>query len=268
MLEFIAEPQRPNTLQFRHPDYHLFERILEPSGFDGTDLLSLDVMLKPLERTASVSGVLMDAAGQVVPQQDVSLYSGEFRRHHAARSDTSGEFRFPQVAVGGDYRLQVLPETSYMDYTQSGIEVPDGGLELTIVLDPVQTGNLKGLMMNTEGKPIADFNLQLVSQSARAQQFVIRSDSVGEFYLADVPAGRISFFSRSEPRLSASGVLLEAGETREVTLVLDWGPFTQLGSGWHKLDIHAPGYQRFRLEEPVGRESRPVQLVLERLVSE
>jgi hypothetical protein len=205
------------------------ERLALPAPEGGVEGGRLDVELRTVEDAARVAGVLESERGEPIAGATIVLGSKALGTHYQTVSDSNGDFSVPDVKIGQGYSLRVLPDGSYLDFTQHGIEVPEDGLSLEISLESLSTGRLVGRMVDAEGNRVPGFRLWVVSSAATRSAVPISSDERGYFELAEAPAGSLSFDTRSSPRLAVSGVLLPADGEREVILVLDWGDQELIG---------------------------------------
>jgi hypothetical protein len=204
------------------------ERLALPSPEPGG--VRLDVELRPAENAARVAGMVESERGEPIAGATVVLGSRELGTNYQAVSDKDGAFSFPGAKVGPGYYLRVLPSGAYLDFTRHGIQVPEDGLSLEVVLEPLFKGRLVGRMVDAEGNPVPGFRLWVVSSGATRSALPITSDEWGDFELEEAPAGSISFDTRASPRLVQNGVVLPAGGEREVVLVLDWGEHELTGA--------------------------------------
>jgi hypothetical protein len=108
--------------------------------------------------------------------------------------------------------------------------VSDDGIELDVVLEALPTGRLSGRMLDADGNPVPNFRFWILSRDAVRSAVPIASDEQGYFELVDVPAGSLTFDTRSSPRLVVNGVFLPADGDEDVTLVLDWGDHVMTGA--------------------------------------
>jgi hypothetical protein len=183
----------------------------------------LDAELALLEDAAPVSGVVLAERGDPVAGVTVLLRSRELGTQYQTVSDTEGRFSLPAVKAGPGYRLNVLPPSPYRDYTRERIRVPEEGLEIEIALETQATGRLTGRMVDVEENPLPQLRLWLATSAGSRSALPLASDARGEFVVEEAPAGALVFDTRSQPRLSVTGLQLLAGEERDVVLVLDWG---------------------------------------------
>ena len=158
------------------------------------------------------------------PGRRVQLYSEAARQRYSSVSGRRGEIRFPEVETSDDYSVSVRPADLYRDYVVQNVEIGVAGAELDVVLEPRSYGRLAGQMVDPDGRPLPEFSLWLrnpgaVNQPAR----LVTGDQQGFFEVDQVEAGSLVFETRGSPLVSITGLKLSPGETKQVTLVLDWG---------------------------------------------
>jgi hypothetical protein len=160
----------------------------------------------------------------------IRLNSYKAERRLSATSDAKGEFKFPQVEVNEGYKLTVDPTSDHGAFESEMFAVDSEDLYFEIELDPAEFADLSGVITDLAGQPLGRFSLWLRGVGTSAQKAVrIETDGAGRFELEDLRAGEIKFESRSEPRLEATNLVLEAGESRHVEIPMDWGKNWLLG---------------------------------------
>lgn len=176
---------------------------------------------------ARVTGTLRTADGTPVPDEAVELSSGTLEARYSATSDARGRFAMADVAPGSGYEVRVSSQGRYREHWQQGLVVPDEGLTLELVLEPLAGARLAGRMVDAEGVPIPGRTL-LLEASHGAAQLLVTGDERGHFRIEDAPTGRLTFTTRTVPHLKVRGPLLTPAAEQEVLLVLDEGSH-QLG---------------------------------------
>jgi hypothetical protein len=185
----------------------------------------VNIVMEPLGARARVTGVLLDSERSPVAGETIYLHSAALNARYQASSDGSGRFSFGDVQVGSEYRLWVYPKQGFRDYALPALEIPGTGAELEVVLEPIETGSLSGVMVDSAGAPIPNFTLWLRSLKALGNSLAVTSDGGGRFEVEKVPEGDLIFETRSLPMFSVRGVQLkpEKEKESEVTILLDWG---------------------------------------------
>jgi protocatechuate 3,4-dioxygenase beta subunit len=273
----------------------------------------LDVQLLDLDGTVKVSGVLRGADGKMVAGESVQLDSPSLDNRYREISQPDGSFVFPAVEPGGDYRLSIHPRSAYESYYEQSISIQPPSANLSVTLQPMETGRLTGRMMDTEGRAMGGFSMTLRSNKSQSNYVEVTGDDNGYFTVDKAPAGNLVFATRSRPQFTISGVTLEPGGSVHADLVIDWGDldftgrviddsrnpmpgvdvrlsgryvgngiqssslrrtvtdtdgyfrFTQLGSGPHRLDVVAKGFQGITQNHDIEAFTVEVKVVLERL---
>lgn len=201
----------------------------------------VDIVMEPLGAKAPVQGVLLSSDRSGIPGETVHLQSPALHEQHRSTTDASGRFSFGEVPVGKDYRLIVYPKSGFKDHVRSPVVVPEEGLDLEIVLESSPTGSLRGLMTDESGSPIPQFGLSVRSMQMLGKSIALKSDAEGRFKAEGVPEGELLLETHSLPRLSVRGIVMEAGQGVEVTLVLDWGQHAVSGTVQDESAAPVPG---------------------------
>jgi hypothetical protein len=184
--------------------------------------------MSPIEGLARVRGsVLADHAP--VAKARVFLRSTDLNHHYDTTSDARGYFVLPDVVIG-EYTLTVVPGGLYQDYTEDGLQVGAAGGTLRIALEPLETVQLRGRMVDIQGKPVSGFSLWLTGLSARARGArPVSGDAQGFFTAEHIPAGELRFATHSDPRLRVTGATLTGPDDPLLQLTLDVGDHTLEG---------------------------------------
>ncbi|MHC5074520.1 MAG: carboxypeptidase regulatory-like domain-containing protein, partial [Planctomycetota bacterium] len=190
----------------------------------------LDVRLSSAAETTTVFGTLTTERGERIEGEMIRLQSQLLKARYTAVTDRDGSFSIPDVKVGSDYSVMVLPKGPYQPHTERGVVFTGQDALLEIVLGALGTGRLSGRMLDAEGNPLPDFTLWLQSTRNPANRVPVTADRAGGFVVENAPEGRLLFITRSAPRLEVQGIELGAGEDKEVDLVLDRGDHELRGS--------------------------------------
>jgi hypothetical protein len=222
----VKEDRQGQTVKFMLEGYRNQSLTLLDTDLEGVDSSRLDVVMEPLATEAPVTGILTDPGGTPVAGATIRLDSARLGRQYQTGSDRAGEFSFAAVETAGDYRVWVRPKQDYQDYFEEGLTVGAAGLDLDILLDPQGFASLSGQMVDPEGTPLPRFSLWLRSaQATDPPNLLVTGDKRGRFRVEDLPAGRLSLDTRSDPQFSISGLEISADADEEVDLVLDWGDY-------------------------------------------
>ena len=196
---------------------------LGPAAPRGEASTRLDAVLEPIEQALEVLAYMMDDRGVPVDGETMHLYSRELNTHYRGIGDAEGEVFFPAVLPSSDYRLSVLPKARYKSFMRSFVDLTGAPPPLEIVLDSLSTGRLRGRMVDVMGEPVPHFSVWLHSDELQGKWIKVTGDGSGQFEVADVPEGRLTLQTRSQPLLRTTGIELAAGSDAYVEVVLDWG---------------------------------------------
>ena len=229
VLDISIKGKNPQTIQFRHKDYR--DQSVQLSQADLEDLFDfeLNVSMEPLKRLTTVTGRLEDPEGQPVAGTKIKMRSPTLRTTYIAQSDVRGHFSMEGVEPGRDYRLSVRPKADYRDYVRVQLEIPVGGLQHDIVLEPLNQGELSGFMTAVDGKPIPGFALTLKSNVVVGRSVQVVSDNVGFFTVEKFPEGSAVLKSHSYPIFTTQGIRVSSEAEEPVEVVLDMGPHALFG---------------------------------------
>ncbi|MDA3935188.1 MAG: carboxypeptidase-like regulatory domain-containing protein [Gammaproteobacteria bacterium] len=199
---------------------------LQKQQWKGRDDIQIDIMLRPDAETATVAGIVSDENGKAVVNQLMQLNNASYS--YKTSTDASGKFVFPDVAIGNNYHLYVLPDMNYERYQQSGLQVPAKGINnLEIVINTRGQGEVSGQFVSATGEILQNYPSNILVGS---QSIPIRSGVSGKFHVGDVPAGRISLSKTANGRVVTSGPVLNADESVEVLAIVDIGEQQFIGT--------------------------------------
>ena len=200
------------------------------------------VRLERIEGQADVRGSV-SADDAPVPRARVFLRSTDRNDYYDTSTDADGYFALPDVVIG-HYEITVVPQGSYQDYTESGLKVASSGLELSITLKPLQSGRLRGQMVDVQGRPVPNFNLWLTSLSAQGRGArPLNGDSEGYFEVEPLPTGELRLATHSAPRIRLTGVSVSADDDTPIRLTLDVGDHVLEGGVDDHFSNPVPGAQ-------------------------
>lgn len=210
------------TLRFQLPGFDETYATLSAERLAGRDRIEVDARMAPVDQWTTVSGVVTSSDGAVLAGRHVRLRPNGQLRIYRATTDGNGEFIFPAVEAGVDYRLQVSGDPGYQDYDQRVMVTVDEA-EFAIVVEPYEFGKVTGRMVNLDGSPVPDFSLSLKNAASSKANAVVSSDRDGNFTIDNAPAGELAFVSHATPSVLVRGVRVDPGDVVDVPLVLDWG---------------------------------------------
>ena len=184
----------------------------------------VNVQLVPIQDTSSVSGIVTGSGNNLIHGAVVQLYSASQGSSYQAVSDINGRFSIPAVETATDYRLWVHSAKNYKEQVRENLDVTLSGLQLSVILDPLNITSLTGQMVNLSGQPIANFSLWLRSAHLSTNDYLlVISDQQGRYHVDNLPESDISFSTLSLPDMSVGGITLGSGPNNNVPLRLDVG---------------------------------------------
>ncbi len=213
-----------HTIFFRHEGFRQQRIRIYPA--DLNDLIGdfqLDVSMEPLKRLTTVTGRLTDTKGNPVGGEKLDIVTSQLRTWYHAQSDARGNFLFKEVEPGKDHQLRIRPVSRYKNKDINPLVVPDGGLNLDVVLEPIDEGELSGWMIDLDGNPIPGFSLTLRSAMATAQSVSVVGDQQGFFSVEGFPVGNALFRTNSYPVLTVQGIHVSPEPEEPITVILDTG---------------------------------------------
>ena len=213
-----------HTIFFQHEDFRKQQiRINQADLPDLNRDFQLDVSMEPLKKLTTITGSLTDTDGIPVGGEIINILTSQMRTMYRAQSDEVGNFFFEKVEPGKDYRLAIRPGSGYKNKDINPLVVPDGGLNLDIVLEPSEHGELSGWMIDLDSNPVPGFSLTLHSTIATGQSVSVVGDQQGFFSVEGFPVGGALFRTNSYPVLTVRGIHVSPEPEEPVTIILDTG---------------------------------------------
>jgi hypothetical protein len=213
-----------HAINFQHEDFQPQRIHIDPADLDDPTMgLHLDVSMEPLKRLTTVAGSLKDTRGNPVGGKSLNIMTSGMQTKYRADSDANGNFRFEEVEPGKDYRLLIQPGSGYRNKDINPLVVPNDGLNLEIVLELTEEGELSGWMIDPDGQPVPGFPITLHSTIATGQSVGVTGDQQGFFRIENFPVGGALLRTNSYPVLTVRGVRVSSEPEEPVTLVLDTG---------------------------------------------
>jgi hypothetical protein len=223
MTRFGAGGQAP-VLAFEHEDYRPLRHQVAAQSIADDDSAQVSVQLDWLGRTVSLSGRVFDSQSAPANSRIVQLNSTQHAAYQDVRTDPQGSYRFENVEVGQGYRVTVNATAAELGFRSESFAIDSHMVLPDIFLDPAESGTLAGHMVDPEGRPLPGFTLWLRPGSLSAAEMrPVRSDAVGFFRADNVPAGVVRLETTSQPLLQVSGISVEPGIERSLSVPLDWG---------------------------------------------
>jgi len=204
--------------------YRRCEESLSLKGEEGGGSFRVDFVLRPIEGSGEIQGILINEEGEPVAGEVVYLSSPTARINKSARSSQEGFFSFKGLEPAKDYTLAVFPRKTYKDLRKRGIEVLEGEtVRVELVLEFAQLGSIEGIALDAEGRPLGGFLFRVRSTQSWSQDIKVVTAPDGTFAVEEVPAGEIMFDTRASPHYSIRGLRLRSGERKQVRLVFGVG---------------------------------------------
>lgn len=211
-------------IYFRHKDFQEQRIRINPADLDdlSRDFL-LDISMEPIKKLTTVTGSLTDTEGSLVVGETLNIVTSQSLTKYRTQSDVNGNFFFERVEPAKDYKLLIRPGSTYRNKDISPLVVPDGGLELDIVLELTEQGELSGWMVDLDGNPIPRFFLTLQSTISSGQSVSVTGDQQGFFAVKGFPIGGAQFRTNSYPVLTVKGMHVSSEPEEPITVILDKG---------------------------------------------
>ena len=199
----------------------------------------LDDTLRPARRqpeapratasTVGVDGWVGDASGNglgdIVIEIESHGFDGEQTAAFTTRSNQRGEFSFRQLLPERQYRLNIKPQRDYAAFSIDSFTAETAEALQGIVLERIDLVGADGMIVDTDGAPVADFELSVRSLAAEFPDRVIKSDASGYFRLENFPAGELRIATNASDYYRIKGLVLRPDEYRNLTLIIDKGSY-------------------------------------------
>lgn len=179
--------------------------------------------------TVLLWGTIETDFGEVAPGERIDLYSTTLNKHYTTTSNEQGEYLFASVVPGSDYRLNVSPKGMFKRYRKHDLKLLATQSILTIKLESMPVGLLRGNIINAQGLPVPEFELSIRSLAKTRWTVPIRSDIVGAFQIEEFPEGPVEISSMNGMVLYIRGHQFEVGNHEPLNLVVDEGPYRVSG---------------------------------------
>lgn len=213
-----------HSIYFEHKDFRKQQIRIYPADLgDLSGGFQLDISMEPIKKLTTVTGSLKDTEGNIVAGETLNILTSQLVTKHRTQSDVNGNFFFERVEPGKDYKLAIRPGSTYRNKDISPLVVPDSGLELDVVLELTEQGELEGWMIDLDGNPIPGFFLKLHSTIATGQSVSVTGDQQGFFTVKGFPVGGAQFRTNSYPVLTVKGMRVSPEPEEPITVILDTG---------------------------------------------
>jgi RNA polymerase sigma factor (sigma-70 family) len=178
---------------------------MEPKVFEtGTLLIFLSPMTSKSE-SSDLAGQVVDETGKPIRNATVSLgfksrdgASVPTISYRTARTNSEGNYRFLDVPNCVESGEQTTLELAIIAPGSAGIDIPpfqfspaQNGTHVVKTVRLLQGKTIQGLVLQSNGKPAAGAWVQPTGSSSASKQFT-RTDSMGQFTVRDMPAGRVA----------------------------------------------------------------------------
>lgn len=189
------------------------------------DVDNLDVKLAP---GVILSGKVVGEDGEGIPEAEMSLTfwvsDYGYGRQEETEIDEAGRFEIRAIPAGHRYSVEASAKGYGRQYVQvHTAEAMDNRMELEPLVLAVADLSVSGVVVDTEGKPVAGARLGL-SGRGQPHRYDIPTDRQGRFTIEGVCAGRLRLYAnvRGEKRLYGS-LETEGGATDVKILVSERG---------------------------------------------
>ena len=193
----------------------------------------INVSMSPAQHSTNSRGWIRNELGEGVAGQKILLRvkGGQEGGYHfyAVISDSKGEFLFEGIRSRLDYRLEIEASERYAGFILDPYRVSKFTPDATITLDSLELTSIDGLIVDSNGAPIADFSLTVQNLSVDYPVRRITSDASGFFKLEDFPAGELKISTNSPAFIKFTGFVLDQNEYRVLTLAIDRGNYHLTG---------------------------------------
>jgi hypothetical protein len=204
----------------------------------GTDKIKAQGFSKD---SVSAWGSLHTKYGDIVVNEKVNLISENANQTYSETSDENGHFNFENIVPAADYHLLVSPKGMYQRVSVDSLEIFNHQTMLSIVLEPLELGTLRGKVINAEGNVVPGYEMKLRSTLKTRWVRHFLSDVIGEFKIENVPIGPIKFAKTFGQALEITGHEFSGGSQSAIELVVDVGYNELSGVVYDKFNNVVPG---------------------------
>ena len=213
-----------HSIYFEHKDFRKQRIRINPSDLgDLSSGFQLDVSMEPINKLTTVTGSLKGTEGSLVVGETLNILTSQLQPKYRTQSDVNGNFFFERVEPGKDYKLAIRPSSTYRNKDINPFVIPDGGLNLDIVLELTEQGELSGWMIDLDGNSVPGFFMALHSTIASGQSVSVTGDQKGFFTVKDFPIGGALLRTNSYPALTVKGMHVSSEPEEPVMVVIDTG---------------------------------------------
>ena len=194
-----------------------------------------------LRGTVSAWGSLSTKYGDIVAKETIKLLSESANQAYSETSDENGYFNFENIVPALDYRLSISPKGMYKRVSMDSLAILNNKVALAIVLEPLELGTLKGIVVNTENIVVPGYEMKIQSplKTRWIQNFV--TDIIGEFQIENVPIGPVEFSKTFGQALAITGHEFSGDSQTTIELVVDVGYHELRGVVYDEFNNTVPG---------------------------
>jgi hypothetical protein len=189
----------------------------------------------------SAWGNLSTNYGDVVANETIRLISTSISHTYSVVSDENGYFNFENIVPAPDYRISVSPIGMYKRVSMDSLAILTNQAALSIVLEPLELGTLKGKVVNTEGIVVPGYEMRIQSPLKARWVRKILSNIIGEFEIKNVPIGPIKITKTYGQILVISGHEFSGEPQTLIELVVDVGNNELKGVVYDEFNNTVPG---------------------------
>lgn len=180
--------------------------------------------------TMTASGDAYAVEGYVIAQERLPvgavtalLQSHRIGTRYEVSVDEDGYYKFPAVEASDDYRLRIGGAPNLRTILRGPLAITGPTTLAHSMYEALRTANLELELQDTTGHPIANQDFEVVIESNKRIRKTVTTGHDGMVRLFDVPEGRISLLTRSNPRLEVTGVGFSAKQDESLALTLVTG---------------------------------------------
>ena len=202
-----------------------------PLTVDAGQTVPADALLVPVAQvTGSISGTVVDLAGQPLAGIDVSAVSSAATRTALTSSD--GTYLIPGVSPGSTIVRFVDPNALRVSQWFDGsptaagstpVDVTAGATSTGIDARLAERGTIAGTVVNTSGAPLNNISVSVQTKDGRPLETAMTS-ATGAFQIRPSEAGDLILFSKDQSGLGFLSEYYQDADTRSAASVLALRP--------------------------------------------
>lgn len=212
------------SLRFTRTGFSERFEAVNAAEIDTSNRVNVDVVMNPLG-DISYRGRVSDDLGDPVVGELVRLFSTNASQAQRATTDSLGNFEITGLSTASDWRLAIIPKQGYERYEAGPFKIQAANDAVEIVLKRTTLARLSGTVVDPLGSPVSDISLVFTPLAAPGSFHTQNADAGGRFVVEEIAAGELRVSTQAQPHMDISGITLLPGDNREVTLVVDRGPY-------------------------------------------